>query len=242
MKKNIFSIYLLMLMVFIVSGAAQSSSPIEHHEYLKQTGSESLHFDWQLTRGNDLTLLTTLGTQKDTTRMGLDLSTLSWSVDDPQTETLIKVSRQGQKLAFQGVFNGDEIDRKVKIDSAPWYQALSLSLRQFTDSEKMSIEFWSIRPDTLDVHRLKVFRETEESIKINNVTCETIKLKIQLTGLKAVFWSCYYWLRKDDGLFVRYEGPSGPPGWPLTRVELINPCHQVQVNPGGNGLISKLQE
>lgn len=242
MKNKIFFLFLLVIQALIVPGAAQSSSPIEHHEYHKQTGSESLHFDWQLTRGEDLTLLTTLGNQRDTTRMGHDLSTRSWSVDDPQAKTLIKVFRQGRKLVFQGLFNGDEIDRKVKIDSAPWYQALSLSLRQFTDSEKKSIEFWSIRPDTLDVHRLKVFREAEENIRVNNVTCETIKLKIQLTGLKSVFWSCYYWLRKRDGLFVRYEGPSGPPGWPLTTVELISPCHQAQIEPDGNGLVSKLQE
>ncbi|MBN2792921.1 MAG: hypothetical protein JXQ81_10470 [Desulfuromonadales bacterium] len=238
----IFLPLLIGLFLNLMLTESQSSDLVEHHEYVKVTGDKIWPFDWNLIRDDGLTLLTTLGHQRDTTQMAGDLSTHKWHVDDPRAKTLITVLRQDQKLVFQGKFNGKKVDRQVRIDSAPWYQALSLSLRQFSDPDKKGLEFWSIRPDTLDVHRLKVSKVAEENLEINNVLCSTIKLKIQLTGFKSAFWSCYYWLRKADGLFVRYEGPSGPPGWPLTTVELVSPCHQAQAKSSDLNLLSRLQE
>lgn len=207
----------------ILSGAA------EQHHYLRTTGSKTILFDWRLEQDTDLKLITNLGEERDITRMDSDLSTHHWTINDPTAKTTLAVSRHDQELMIDGIFKGKPVQRIVKIDSAPWYQALSLSLRQLTDAEHNHLEFWSIRPDTLDVHRLQVTKEAEEILVIEGGSFATIKLKIQLTGLKSAFWSCHYWLRKQDGLFVRYEGPSGPPGWPMTTVELIGLPQQTRV-------------
>ena len=218
----------LIIFVIVTTSTAYGSS-IEEQYYLKRTGSKLIHFDWRLERGKDLKLVTILGEERDTTRMKNDFSTQSWSVEDPSVGTVIDVIRRDDTIIFDGMFKGKEFNRTITIDSSPWYQALSFSLRQFTNQSYKHIEFWSIRPDTLEVHRLQVVRETDELLNINGVSSEVIKLKIQLTGLKSVFWSCYYWLRKTDGLFVRYEGPSGPPGWPLTTVDLIDTPTQAKL-------------
>ncbi len=187
-------------------------------------------FDWHLDRGDDLKLTTDLGKERDITRMAADFSTQSWSVDNPTTATNLEVFRKDNKLIFSGTFEGDKIEKTRTIDAAPWYQALSLSLRQFTDQSRNHLEFWSIRPDNLTIHHLQVSREAEEKLTLEGVSSTVIKLKIQLTGLKSAFWSCYYWLRKSDGLFVRYEGPSGPPGWPLTIVKLMDTSAQAKLD------------
>lgn len=215
--------------MFTVVVPASSELSIEQHHYLKKTGSEIINFDWRLEQGDGLKLTTVLGEECDVTRMNSDLSTQSWTVNDPATETVLSVLRNDNELMINGVFKGEKVERSVQIDASPWYQALSLSLRQFTDQSLKHIEFWSIRPDSLEVHQLRVSRAAEEIQLIEGTSSEVIKLKIQLTGLKSVFWSCYYWLRKSDGLFVRYEGPSGPPGWPLTVVELIEASAQTKL-------------
>jgi len=227
---------------FLFTAAATFGSSIEEHHYLKQTGSRAISFDWHLRSGEDLKLTTTLGDERDVTRMRTDFSTQEWSVADPSTETAIDVIREENKLVFSGIFKGKGYNRTISIDSFPWYQALSLSLRQFVNDNLKHLEFWSIRPDTLDIHRLQVNRVAEEVLELEGAEYQIIKLKIQLTGLKAPFWSCYYWLRKSDGLFLRYEGPSGPPGWPLTTVELVNPPRQAKVENGQKQPINKFPE
>ncbi|MEA3363760.1 MAG: hypothetical protein U9Q61_10900 [Thermodesulfobacteriota bacterium] len=207
--------------------AAQS---VEQHRYLKKTGSVIIPFNWQLEQGDNLKLTTDLGKERDITRMDADFSTQSWSIDDPTAKTKMGVFRNGNELTFSGVFKDKKIERTVTIDAAPWYQALSLSLRQFTDPSREHIEFWSIRPDNLAIHHLQVTREAEEILTLEGISSTAIKLKIRLTGLKSAFWSCYYWLRKSDGVFIRYEGPSGPPGWPLTIVELIDTSAQAKLD------------
>lgn len=204
-------------------GSQASGLSVEQHRYLKKTGTKTQFFDWRLEKGSDLVLTSVLGTEHDVTRMKADFSTYSWTVDDPAVGTHLSVSRNGKTLIMHGMFKGKKIQRTVTIDEDPWYQALSISLRQFVDPQLMSRKFWTIRSDTLDVYRLQVHRE-EQAVKgmEGKYGGQAIRLKIQLTGFRAAFWSCHYWLRKMDGVFLRYEGPSGPPGWPMTTVKLID--------------------
>lgn len=220
----------MFILFFIVTLSASLGLSVEQHHYLKKTGSEIHHFDWHLEKGEDFKLTTVLGKELDVTRMDNDFSTQSWTVDDAKVKTHVRVSRKDNVLTVNGVFKGKKVARTIRIDSSPWYQALSLSLRQFVDQSCTHVEFWSIRPDNLNIHRLQASRENEEIKIVQGVPSEVVKLKIQLTGLKSVVWRCYYWLRKADGLFVRYEGPSGPPGWPLTTVELLEPFVQTTLD------------
>ncbi|MBN2704809.1 MAG: hypothetical protein JXR89_00035 [Deltaproteobacteria bacterium] len=214
---------LLAFILCLPGQASASTQSVESHRYLRKTGSRELAFAWRLQRHDGLELVTVLGAEKDVTRMNENLATQSWWVNDALMDTAIEVLRRDNVLHFRGVFKGEKIDRVEKIDNAPWYQALSISLRNFTDTKSDQLVFWSIRPDTLDLHRLQVSKEAEEELVVNGVSCEAVRLKIQLTGFKSAFWSCKYWLRKSDGVFLRYEGPSGPPGWPVTTVELVPP-------------------
>ena len=56
---------------------ALAAPKIEQHQYLKQTGSEIVPFNWKLELGQDLKLTTDLDRERDITRMAADFSTLS---------------------------------------------------------------------------------------------------------------------------------------------------------------------
>lgn len=199
------------------SGAEQA----EIYRYQQQTGSQVDYFDWHLNRGAFLHLQTRQQMELTETRFNNDLSTLSWKIQNPDSRTDLIVERRGNTLVMQGLFEGKVVNQEEPIDEAPWYQALSVSLRQFTDHEKDIIHFWSIRPDTLDIHRLQVTRQKNTLIDIGNDSVSTIQLKIQPTGWRAPFWSANYWLREHDGVFLRYQSRSGPPGAPVTSITMV---------------------
>ncbi|MFW6387155.1 MAG: hypothetical protein ACOC0G_00605 [Thermodesulfobacteriota bacterium] len=202
---------------------------VEKREYLKTTGDKEQLFSWRLENGNGLKLESRIASERDITHMDSALKTQSWSKYDPQKKTDIRVVRKGERLIFSGVFEGKKVARTFEVDESPWYQALSISLHPFAKGGSDGLEFWTVRSDTLDVHRLQVKREKEETLELHGEPVACVKLKIQLTGMKSILWSSYYWLRKSDGLFVRYEGPSGPPGWPETTVELLD--HEQGIKP-----------
>lgn len=196
---------------------------VEIYRYQQRTGLQVDYLDWQLTRGSSFHLKTRQRLELTETRFNSDLSTLSWKIQNADSQTDLTVERMGNNLVMQGTFKGAVINKEVQIDSAPWYQALSVSLRQFTDHEIDIIHFWAIRADTLDVHRLQAARQKNVLTDIGNDTVPTIQLKIQPTGWRAPFWNANYWLRENDGVFVRYQGRSGPPGSPTTSVVLPGP-------------------
>jgi len=215
---------LLLVFIILVPPSWQSeAAQVETYRYQERTGSKADYFDWQLTSGATLHLKTRDLLEITETRFNSDLSTLSWKIQNRDSQTDLQVERMGNTLVMQGVFAGEVINKKIKIDAAPWYQALSVSLRQFTDHKKETIQFWTIRSDTLEVHRLQASRQKTVLLEVDNSTVPTIQLEIQPTGWRAPFWSANYWLRENDGVFIRYQGRSGPPGAAITSIVMVTP-------------------
>jgi hypothetical protein len=217
-----FSLRSLMVFWFLSTGFCPSAlaAPLEHYRYHQRTGDSVKILDWRLEVDAPFRLVADIGAERDVTRVDELLATTSWQVSDPVADTELKVWRETDRLHFEGRFKGEPIREQKKIDDAPWYQALSISLRPLVVAGGRTLEFWSLRPDTLEVHKLRVTSQGNEDVEVMGRKTPALKLEIRLTGLKAMFWSCHYWLRQSDGLFLRYEGPSGPPGWPMTRVVL----------------------
>ncbi len=212
---------LLVCVILALAPWQTKAEQAEIYRYQQQTGSQIDYFDWHLSRSATLHLQTRQQMELTETRFNNDLSTLSWKIQNSNSKTDLMVERRGNTLVMQGIFKGKVVNQEEPIDEAPWYQALSVSLRQFTDHEKKTIHFWSIRPDTLDVHRLQVTRQKNTLIDIGNDSESTIQLKIQPTGWRAPFWSANYWLREQDGVFLRYQSRSGPPGAPVTSITIV---------------------
>lgn len=196
------------------------AAALEHYSYEQTTGDSVKTLDWRLEADAPYRLVADIGPERDITRVDELMATTSWKVTDQAADTDFRVWREGDRLQIEGRFKGEAIRETREIDDAPWYQALSVSLRPLVGSPREDLEFWSMRPDTLEVHKLRVTSREEEDFDIMGEKTRTVKLEIRLAGFRSMFWKCHYWLRKSDGLFLKYEGPSGPPGWPMTRVTL----------------------
>ena len=191
-------------------------------EYQETTGSETRHFVWSLEKESAWLLTSEDGLETHKAWLDNKLGTYKWTLERPETATKVKAWLEGQILHIQGTHDGKAYDRKHKLGSDPWYQALSLSLRRHLGEggqAKQHQKFWLIRPDNFDLHRMQISLIQEESLKISESVVPTYRVEIRPTGWKAPFWKGEYWFRKSDGDFVRFRGDSAPPGCPPTFVE-----------------------
>jgi hypothetical protein len=203
----------------ILSPVANASA--DSYRYREQTGKETREFLWALEQGREIRLTAESSEDCHLTLMDPTLATRQWRLVNPGAATEITVRRGKDVLLLNGQFEGKPVAKTIEIDSDPWYQALSLSLRALRAPEKESLEFWTLRPDNLEVHKLRAVRKGVEMLEVDGKLVAALRLEVSLTGLKAMFWHCSYWLRESDGVFLRYRGPSGPPGMPETEVRMV---------------------
>lgn len=211
--------FLLLACVYLQTNSA-AGEVIEAHRYTEITGENSQEIQWRLEMDGELTLTSTTANEVSVCRMDADLDTRSWQIARKDEDTSLTAERFDGEIHLSGHHAGTPIERRLKIDAAPWYQAGSISLRAFVQSAEAETHFWILRPGKFSAHKLIAVRQGKENLNINGVPISAHKIKVGLTGWKAPFWSAHYWFSAKNGVFLRYQGPSGPPGSPETVVEL----------------------
>lgn len=146
-----------------------------------------------------------------------DHSTLRWELRNPGAGTALVAEREGNRLVVKGKFKGKEYAKEFKIDPLPWYQLPDVSLADFVRSDAEKTEFWIIEPINIKCYKMMATKEKTEYLTVNDQEVEAVKIKVSV----SIFWSAYYWYRKSDGLYLRYEGVRGGPGTPKSIVELV---------------------
>lgn len=87
-------------------------------------------------------------------------------------------------------------------------------------------------------------RQAEEVVQLEKGAVPAVRIELRLTGMLAPFWKSRYWFRSKDGVFLRFEGPGGPPGTPEMVVEYqrpISPQHLAVVDDFMGRLCDKKQ-
>lgn len=202
---------------------AAASSASQIFRYREQTGDDSFIFLWRADQGrNEVTITQNQGDEIYSSVCAPDGKTLSWHyVRQPDTD--VRAKRIGDQIHFSGSFDGNPIDKSQPIDARPWYQPLSFSLQRVVARNQQTADFWTIRPDTLDVLAMKAEKSGREEIPSGKETQTADKVVIRLDGLMSAFWQAEYWFRPSDNLFVQYKGTHGLPGTAETSVHLITP-------------------
>lgn len=215
------------LTAVVVLNAASGNLPAESSgraEYLETTGNTSLLLtSWEVADPNGY-LLESKSAAGEVHEVFVDksLETLWWSYRYSASRSDFKAVRTATTIAVRGIFEGKPLDRRVEIDSAPWYQSLERSLEPLARSPVgTTTELWVLQPDTLTARKIQARNEGTDRITIEDRLITAARVKISLPGFLSVFWSSSYWYRLSDGKFVRFEGLHGPPGSPLTTVELL---------------------
>ena len=207
--------FLFLLVVVYPAGTDNSL----RHTYLERTGDDKLLHTLVIRRNGNNVETRWIAPEKSYFNLCDSTGdTLEWRVSDKEGE--IKGKREGNVIQLEGVRKGKVIRRSVEIGGAPWFQPPSYALGRFSKSQRESIDFWTIRPDTLKPVKLHAKRLGKESVEIETGAVAIRKVRISLTGLLSDFWAAHYWFRESDGLFFPYKGANGLPGTPVTTIQL----------------------
>ena len=214
---------LTVLLVLSLGRPCPAAVATERHSYQEVSANSSRTFEWILHREVPLRLVTEQPGERTATRLDEKGRTLAWRRSNVAEKTKVRVRRRGDVLLLEGTLDGQPVDRRIAIDGAPWYQAMSLSLRPFVLGGGNVARFWTLRPDTLEAYLIEARKLGKEHLRIADRQWRAEKIEVRLAGWRSLFWSARYWFEAEQGVFLRYEGPSGPPGSPVTVVTLVEP-------------------
>jgi len=211
-------ICVLIISLSFILGVAAKVTTAEQFDYFEETGADRVKITWRLEkRKNSIVLTSTKSTGRvDIYTNNPSLASLQWESKNPSQNTDILAKRDKNVILISGTLEGETIAKKVKIDRSPWYQSLSFSLTSLAKSDKASNIFWVLRPNDLAAVKMKARKIKTESIKAGGRKVEAERIKVVLPGFRSMFWHGLYWFRKDDGVFIKYQGKKGPPGTPIT--------------------------
>lgn len=213
-----FSILLLTITASLFGDASGRS------EYAEVTDlHKTLLTSWEV-RAADGYLLVSRASDGDTHELFVDpsLDTRWWKFRSPTRGIDIRAVREGERISVSGSMDGREIRRALTIDSTPWYQSIEKSLEPVALGQTgTTVQFWIVEPYSLTPRKIQAVREAVDTIEVQETPTRAARIKISLPGFLSLFWSSRYWYRTSDGKFVRFEGLHGPPGSPLTVVQLL---------------------
>ena len=208
----------------VIAGSAYSSSVYTaeeswQHTYLENTGAVESSHTWIVRKRGER--VETHWITPDKAYFNLcdaTGATLEWRFRGNAAD--IRAWRSGDRIRLEGTRDGKTVNEDIEIDASPWFQPLSYALGRFSQSQRDSIAFWTIRPDNLDVVKLRASNLGDEQVTTKAGTFTARKISISLNGFLSHFWQAHYWFRHTDGLFVRYRGANGLPGTPTTTIQL----------------------
>jgi hypothetical protein len=198
-----------------IAGFPVYASHDEVYRYREESGDTIKDVQWHLTKDDQYTLTCSSPDAKHITVTDNKYNTRRWQMSSTDGDTLLMAERTGQTIAIHGRFEGHTVDKILTIDDHPWYQATSLSLREFVASADTQRLFWTIRLKTMKIYKLKAIKKDVEPSEANG---DLLHIRLTLPGLLSPFWKSDYWFALPDGVFYRFQGPSGPPGSPLITV------------------------
>lgn len=213
-------LFLLALCWLTCIAEASTAAGLEQRCYRQQTGSQSHFFTWVLEKSDPLRLQTAEPGERFNLEANAELATLSWQLQRPAEQTRLRVERRGNQLVWSGTLKGRPLARRDEIDGAPWFQALSLSLQQLLKANRKQLSFWMIRPDNLEVYKLRAERRQRTTLKLTGEAIPSVQIRLTARGVPSFIWHSDYWFDARDGRFLRFAGRTGLPGSPDTVVEL----------------------
>lgn len=214
----------LFLTVLLVVGSPKGVLPLftpcdELYHYREVTGTVIKEVAWHLTKGDCYRLVCISPAERHVTITDGNYNTLRWEMMSADGKTQLVAERRGRTITICGCFEGKPMNKVLCIDDSPWYQATSLSMRGFIDSDETECIFWTIRLKTLNAYKIKAIKKEVEQFEANKV--HLLRIRLTLPGVLAPLWKCDYWFDFPAGVFFRFQGPSGPPGSPTTTITRV---------------------
>jgi len=223
-EKRPFMIFLLFLFLLLTVPLPEIRAQMDEmgqYRYISRTGETSEEIRWSIQSGSPLTIVARQNDVVFTNSCGTSGETVHWTMQGPESD--VTAERKNNTLILRGRISGKAVKKKFTLDSSPWYQPLTYSLRNFLASGRNTEYFWIIRLDKLEAIKMKAAKKCIEHLSLNGKTTKTQAVVVRPAGLFSLLWHGTYWYRTSDFLFVQYQGRNGPPGTPLTTIRLLEP-------------------
>jgi hypothetical protein len=189
--------------------------------YRKTVGQDTTLTRWQTYHADSLLVRTYQeGEQLHTTWYSGE-EAVRFELSDPAEELHVVVERSGDELTLSGTHKGKSLRNTLHLNGHPWLQSMSLSLGQFVLSGASEITYSIFRIDKMKLCTLQAQITGTHELVVNGIPQLATEVQVSATGILAKLWHCTYWFRSSDGLFLRYHGVNGPPGTPVTTIELL---------------------
>lgn len=210
-------------LICLLGIAGAEGIPEKSYKYQEEVGDKVIPFSWEIKESEGQVLVTVY--EKDKSFFNVcsdDGVTTKWRFYHRAKHDIV-VRRQGNQLYVTGTKEGDSYKKTFEIDGRPWFQSLSYSLGNFLRSEEKTIQFWTVRADSLEPIVLKASKKAEEPFVFKGSTIAAQKIEVRASGFYSPFWHGSYWFRKSDQLFLMYRSVHGLPGTEETVVTLLGP-------------------
>ena len=137
-----------------------------------------------------------------------DGSNRFWKYTLPLENTDVNAEISGSTVNITGKLKGNPIKKSHNVEGI-WMQSMTYSLGIMIKSGKQSLEFYTIRPDNLELVKMKAVYSGMETILLNEKNVDSYRVNVSLTGFLSGMWSSSFWYRKSDLKFIRYDGKQG---------------------------------
>jgi hypothetical protein len=188
------------------------------------SGEKKDHVEWTKTTNADRTIeFTSLNHFENVShRMVCDenLQTITWSYVNQKSRTNYQITRQKNKLVFQGELNGECIEKTIDVPDLPWFQIHGISFPEFLKSGASTLDFLSVKPESGKIVELQATRQNIEEILVKEQIVKAVRIDVRLKGMLSHLGKASYWFRIRDFVFVRYEGTSASGGFNSVVYEL----------------------
>ncbi len=207
---------LLLIFMFALIGTTYATL-LDYRESTKGTVNNTVTEITKLDQGYVITATGKMGLLQAFTAKDFNAYALDWHQND---DNFLKVTTGSSVMIFAGKYKGVQVNKKVAIEDLPWYPNLYL-LKGFVMSEKTSHLFIMTMLNDQSIMTLKAIREKRETVSVNGMDIDSIKIRVTIPDWRSAFWNSYYWFRASDGVLVKSKETRGPPGTPETILELI---------------------
>lgn len=179
--------------------------------YERRTGDLLVNYYETRTAKPDGFAMSFQGSDGEKSECGLapDLSTLSWTIERASDSTRLGFVREGRTIRAEGTFRGKPFRKSYSIDDDPWVEFHELGLDGFASSDRPSITFWTIDRRNMGIVKFKAEKTGKEEIEIGGTRQRAVKASLSLTGILSVLgWRARFWLRAEDGRYLRLDAPG----------------------------------
>lgn len=215
-KKSILLVFILFLSIFYLHSETTQETTLDW-----KVGKDSVIFNESVTKTSSgyVAILNTSVGEYDRQVMDKNRSVLEWQRKDTAEGTDIQAVRKGEKVTVKGTYKGKPYEKIHDFGNQAWYQLQEVSYEELYKSEQTNVKFWSIDRKRLSATEFKAEKLEDENILIMGKQIPAVKYSLGVSGVPTFLFQAYFWLRKEDGHFLKLEAPAVL-GVPKSAIEL----------------------